>query len=133
MVPSMKNQTGWKYIPNAQLDAIAEANHKKVPGQIQMYRHNKLKPLSMSKDDPNHMFPDVSTSAIMNENGELKDKITGLKANFKVTQAGGATRQHPSLRMKSYITQRMDRRGNGDKDRQSNISMNDMRIKMREA
>ena len=46
-----------------------------LPGLRGAVKATKLQPIS--KDDPNHMFPDTS-NAMMMTGGLLKDKLTGL-------------------------------------------------------
>ena len=58
-----------------------------LPGLKGAVKAKQLEPIG--KEDPNHMFPDTTNAMIMT-GGLLKDKLTGLQANFKLTQRGGA-------------------------------------------
>lgn len=51
MVPSMKSNTGWKYIQGEQLEKIQQQKHRMLPGLKGAVKAGKLEPIS--KDDPN--------------------------------------------------------------------------------
>ena len=84
MVPSFRSVTGWQYVKNDKIENRQKEVCKKLPGLRSHIKHK----FHFSKDDPNNNFPDTSietlhTSAIM------KNKVTGLQENFKITQRGG--------------------------------------------
>ena len=75
MIPSMQSKTGWKYVEKKQLDSIREYRTKQEPGFKDAMKNLKAQPVS--KNDPNQMFPDI-TSAAMKTGGLLQNKLTGL-------------------------------------------------------
>ena len=53
MVPSMKSNTGWKYIQGDQLEKIRNQKHSMLPGLKGAINNNAKKLEPIGKDDPN--------------------------------------------------------------------------------
>lgn len=70
------------------------------------------------------MFPDTNNEMMMT-GGLLKDKLSGLQANFKITQRGGALLQNPSVKQKSYAAIKDQFKELRLRDRQSKMNARD--------
>ena len=78
------------------------------------------------------MFPNTDNKMMMT-GGHLKDKLTGLQANFKITQRGGALLHVPDVKKKSYVAMKDQFKALRLRDRQSNINARDMKILAQDA
>ena len=98
MIPSMQSNTGWTYVQAKKLEQIRKKRAQLLPGLKGAINTAKLEPIA--KGDPNQMFPDMAQA--MGTGGFLKDTQTGLQANFKITQRGGAMLPSPEISKKRF-------------------------------
>ena len=120
MVPSKQSKTGWRYLQKNQLEKIREKRSGLLPGLKGTVNNSKFK--AHEKGTPNEMFPDLTQA--MASGGFLKEKVTGLQANFKITQRGGALLLSNDLRNKGYMDMRDKRYQIKKQDRFSQININ---------
>ena len=96
-----------------------------LPGLKGAMKAKQLEPIG--KDDPNQMFPDTTNAMIMT-GGLLKDKLTGLQANFKITQRGGGLLQPAEAKKNSYVAIKDQFKELRLRDRQSKINPRDLKL-----
>ena len=126
MVPSFKSATGWQYV-----DTIGKKQReilRKLPG---LRGHLKSK-LKISKDDPNHSFPDTSNESLQT-NGLLRNKITGLQENFKITQRGGGLKPAVATKNKSFLDMKSQYKEIRKYGRQSSLNQYDLEMKKQDS